>query len=371
MDVDVAIVGGGIAGVSVAGELASDEGLRVAVLEQENQLAYHATGRSAAAYLESYGSPEIRVLTRASRSVLAEADLLHPRPILWVAPKEHAREMADMLAREPRLRAVTGEQARELCSALRPGWTSAAAVEDGAQDLDVAGLFERYRRRAVVGGVSVLTAARIELGEATGGRWLLRTSSGDVRAGIVVNAAGAWADEVARRCGVEPIGLTPFRRTVAIVSADVDRNWPLVGDVAEGFYFRPEGNGLLLSPADETPTEPCDARPDTVDVALALERANDATTLNLRHVSGSWAGLRTFAPDRNPVVGSDPAYPGFVWLAGQGGYGMQTAPAMAVLAAALIRGAEPPGELSEFVDRLSPVRLRGPEKVRESVTPAS
>jgi D-arginine dehydrogenase len=155
-----------------------------------------------------------------------------------------------------------------------------------------------------------------------------------VAAPVVVNAAGAWADSVAVRLGVPPVGLRPLRRTVAVARADgVDRAWPIVADVGETFYFWPEGAGLLVSPADETPSEPCDARPDDVDVALAIERVNEATTLGLRSVVTAWAGLRTFAPDRNPVAGADPAAPGLYWLAGQGGYGIQAAPALARLVA--------------------------------------
>jgi D-arginine dehydrogenase len=166
---------------------------------------------------------------------------------------------------------------------------------------------------------------------------------------------------VASALGVSPVGLRPLRRTVAIVSSDqVRRDWPFVGEVHDAFYFRPEGDALLLSPADETPSAPVDARAETEDVALALDRANEATTLNLRHVRTAWAGLRTFAPDRNPVVGSDPAQAGFFWLAGQGGYGMQTAPALSRLAAALVRGEAVPADLTaqglDFA-RLAPGRL--------------
>jgi len=363
MRVDVAVVGGGIAGMSVAGELARG-GATVVLLEQEAQLAYHASGRSAAAFLESYGSAAIRALTRASRP-LFEVDgppLLTPRPVLWLAPDDQVERLERLLAAEPLLRAIDEDGARRLLPMLTPGWARAAAIEPGARDLDVAGLFERYRRLALDHGVTIRTRARVREGEPSGGGWVLRTEAGDVEAGVVVDAAGAWADEVARACGVEPVGLRPLRRTVAIVSCpEVVPDWPLVGDVGETFYFRPESGALLVSPADETPTDPGDARPATEDVALALERANEATTLKLRHVRTAWAGLRTFTPDREPVVGFDPAYPSFFWLAGQGGYGMQTAPAMALLAASLVRGDGLPGGLArEGVDPapLSPARLR-------------
>jgi D-arginine dehydrogenase len=362
VDVDVAVVGGGIAGMSVAAELAGTRS--VVVLEQEAQLAYHASGRSAAAFLESYGSPEIRALTRASRPVLAGAadrSLLSPRRMLWLAPEADVPGLEALLAAEPLLRPADEAEVRRMCPAVRPGWLGAAAVEEGAQDLDVAGLFEYYRRRAVTAGVTVVTGAPVHMGTSTTDGWTLRAGEGEIRARTVVNAAGAWADVVASRCGVGPLGLRPLRRTVAIVTADVDRTWPLVCDVAETFYFRPEGDALLLSPADETPVEPGDARPETQDVALAIERANAATTLDLRHVRTAWAGLRTFAPDRNPVVGVDPAAPGFVWLAGQGGYGMQTAPAMAALTASIVLDRPVPAALTADgfdAGQLAPARLR-------------
>ena len=376
MDVDVAVVGGGIAGMSLAGELSrSDphsERLRVVVLEQEAQLAYHATGRSAAAFLESYGSPEIRALTRASRPLFDAASaetatppLLTPRPLIWVAPEDQVPQLEHLLATEPVLRPASEDEARAMFPALRPGWTAAAAIEDGAQDLDVAGLFELYRRRAIVNGVGVLIGARTVTVNRDDDGWLVQTLAGDVRARHVVNAAGAWADEFAARCGIPPLNVAPFRRTVAVASSsEVDRGWPLVADVAQTFYFRPEGTGLLVSPADETPTGPCDAKPEMEDVALALDRANEATTLNLRHVQTAWAGLRTFSPDRNPVIGFDESVDGkagFFWLAGLGGYGMQTAPAIATLAAALIRDEPiPPPLAAEGLDpgRLSPTRFR-------------
>jgi len=362
MKVDVAVVGGGIAGMSVAAEVARDRAASVVVLEQEAQLAYHSSGRSAAAFIESYGSPAIRALTRASRP-LFEVDgppLLTPRPVLWLAPEEQVEELRRLVAAEPLLRAIDEEEARRLFPALTPGWTRAAAIEPDAQDLDVAGLFERYRRLALDSGVTIRTHARVRDGAPSGDGWVLRTEAGDVEAGTVVDAAGAWADEVARVCGVSPLGLRPLRRTVAIVSCpDVAPDWPLIGDVGETFYCRPEGNALLLSPADESPTEPGDVRPATEDVALALDRANEATTLKLRHVRTSWAGLRTFAPDREPVLGFDPAHPAFFWLAGQGGYGMQTAPAMALLAASLIRGDDRPDSLAGVeLAAIAPGRLR-------------
>jgi D-arginine dehydrogenase len=252
-----------------------------------------------------------------------------------------------------------------MCPVVRAGLFTLAATEDGAQDLDVAALLEHYRRRAVTNGVAIHTGVSIVDGVRVGGRWRLATSTGPVTATTLVNAAGAWADDVAGRCGLPLVGLMPLRRTIAVVSAPgADRSWPLVGDISEhdGFYFRPEGDGLLISPADQTLSEPVDARPETEDVALALERVNTATSLGLRHVRASWAGLRTFAPDHNPVVGLAAGTEGFCWLAGQGGYGMQTAPALAVLAAALVLGTTPPSAVDP--QALAPDRFPMPAPAR-------
>ena len=342
VDVDVAVVGGGMAGISVAAELATTHA--VAVLEQEHQLGYHATSRSAAAFLESYGSAEVRALTRASRPLFESAEtaapLLTPRPMVWVATAAQGQAIADLVAERPSLRPLTPDETGALCPALRPDHVVGAAVEPDARDIDVDALHQMYVRLAQRAGAVLLPGAR--LSEATrtdSGRWRLRHATGELTAGVVVNAAGAWADPVAALLGARPCGLRPLRRTIAIgrTAAPVDPAWPLVADVDEQFYFRPEGPHVLLSPADETPSEPCDARPDESDVALAIERVNEATTFAIRSVVTAWAGLRTFAPDRNPVVGPDPDVPGLFWLAGQGGYGIQMAPALARLAATMIR----------------------------------
>ncbi len=340
IEADVAVVGAGIAGVSVAGELAADHS--VVVLEQENQPAYHTTGRSAAMFLQSYGSPPVRALTAAGRPVFdAVGTLLTPRPLLWVAPPAQMDELAALAAAQPALVPV---DPAGLCPVLRPGWCAGALLEADALEIDVLGLHQHYLGAARRRGARLLLDATVRGGRHERGRWLLDTTAGPVAATTVVNAAGAWADRVATGLGVPPIGLRPLRRTAAVARADrVDRAWPLVADVGETFYFRPEGAGMLVSPADETPSEPCDARPADVDVALALERVNEATVLGLRSVVTAWAGLRTFAPDRNPVAGPDPAAPGLWWLAGQGGYGIQIAPALARLVAA---GGGVPDELA-------------------------
>jgi D-arginine dehydrogenase len=367
--IDLVIIGGGMAGLSLAAEYAELSATReprptVALLERENQLAYHTTGRSAAAFLESYGSSEVRALTRASRPILdglgaaTGAALLRTRPMVWIARDDDTAELDELVETIPSLRRVDFDGARTLCPALRAEYVAAAAVERTAQDIDVDALFQQYRRRALEAGVQIRTGVGIESGEYTSVGWHLVTDRGELIAGTVANAAGAWADTVAARLGVATLGLQPMRRTVAIVTANAPASWPLVSDAAERFYFRPESGGLLISPADETPSPPCDARAEPIDIALALDRVNEATTLDLRHVRTSWAGLRTFAPDRNPVVGFDAISPSFFWLAGQGGFGIQIAPALAVLAAARLAGDAATGTVEDLdPSRLSPARL--------------
>jgi D-arginine dehydrogenase len=367
-----------MAGLSLAAEVAELDGrlvehadasgsarepLRIMALEREWQFGYHTTGRSAATFLESYGSPEIRALTRASRVILdalgAESGeaILRTRPMVWVAREDQLHELNALLTANSVLRRVDVAGAQTLCPALRADYLAGAAVERGAQDIDVNALHESYRKRALAAGVVLRTAIGVEAGEWVGDGWRLTTDRGDVAAATVANASGAWADAIARRLGVAAKGLTPFRRTVAIVTTDkVPATWPSVSDVGDQFYFRPESGGLLVSPADETPSPPVDAKAEMEDVALALDRVNEATTLDLRRVRTSWAGLRTFAPDRNPVVGFDPGQPGFFWFAGQGGYGIQAAPALARLGASLLL--DQPHHVPDLdVERLAPGRL--------------
>ncbi|GIM90781.1 NAD(P)/FAD-dependent oxidoreductase [Paractinoplanes toevensis] len=346
IEADVAVVGAGMAGVSVAYELAAEHD--VVLLEQESQPAYHTTGRSAAMFLESYGGPEVRALTAASRARFDEAGgLLSPRSLLWVAPEDQMDALSALGAAQPELVPLSPAEAVARCSALRTDWLAGALLEKNASEIDVLGLHQFYLGGARRRGTTVLVDATLRGGRHTGGRWLLDTAAGPVTATAVVNAAGAWADRVAAALGVPGLGMRPLRRTAAVARATgVDRAWPLVADVGETFYFRPEGLGVLVSPADETPSEPCDARPDDLDVALAVERVNEATTLGLRSVVTAWAGLRTFAPDRKPVTGPDPAAPGLFWLGGQGGYGIQIAPALARLAADSVTGGAVPAALA-------------------------
>ena len=349
MNVDVAVVGGGIAGASVAYELAARAS--VVVLEAEATTAFHTTGRSAAVFTENYGSAAIRSLTIASRPFLSsppdgftDQPLLSPRGALWIG-RDDQQERLDALfeagsAFVPSLERIDAAAVVGRCAALRLSGIGGGVWEPDALDLDVHAIVSGYLRGLRARGGTVRTSSRVVAAQRVGDRWRITTSAGDtVAASAVVDAAGAWADEVAARFGARPVGLTPLRRTAFTFDppGGLDaRGWPLVIDADEDFYFKPEGTRLLGSPADEHPSPPCDARPEELDVAVALDRIGTVLGVELRHAHGPWAGLRTFAPDRTPVVGPDPSVEGFFWLAGQGGYGIQTAPALAVVAAGAV-----------------------------------
>ncbi len=352
--VDAVVVGGGIAGASVAYELVA-RGQQVVLVERESLLAQHTTGRSAAVFLESYGPPAVRALSRASRSSYANApgqlgtaELLSPRQALWLAPPGQLGQLAAMLEELPGLRSITVEEAVALCPVLRPEGFVAAALESDAAAIDVLGLHQGYVSSGRTLGLRVehsWPVTRIE--RSSNGGFQVEAGSGTVlHTGAVVIAAGAWSDQLAALAGARPVGLVPMRRTIAVcrTTAELAPEGPLVGDCEHHYYWKPEGPNVLCSPADETPSEPCDARPDELDVALGIERVNDTTTLGLRSVVTAWAGLRTFSADRVPVVGADPEVPGLWWSAGQGGYGIQTAPAQAALLASLMTGDAMPPE---------------------------
>jgi D-arginine dehydrogenase len=352
MECDFLVVGGGIAGAS-AGYFLARSG-RVTLLEREPVTGYHSTGRSAALFTEYYGNEVVRALTRASRAFyLAPPDgftrpLLTPRGVLALSPhgaeERFAEVLADGLTAPDPVREIDPGEALRYCPVLRPGWFSRAMLKPAAMDIDVDALHQGFLRGIRARGGQVVRSARLRsLARPSGmhSGWRAGTDAGEFRAGCVVNAAGAWADEVADLARVHPVGLTPLRRTAALVAAP-DRpgvtEWPMVLDVTETFYFKPESGRLLLSPYDATPVPPGDARPDDLDVATAIDRVRAATTLGIRHVQRAWAGLRSAVPDDTPVIGEAPDAPGFFWLAALSGYGIQTAPAAGRLAAALVTG---------------------------------
>jgi D-arginine dehydrogenase len=354
----VAVVGGGIAGISAAWALAEHHD--VIVLESERELGFHATGRSAATLSETVGHVTVCALARASRTFIehppdgfADYPLSHPRGLLWIGRDgdglvldEVAAVAASGIA--PTARRVDAVEAQRIVPALRPAAIVAGGVwEPDARALDVALLLAAYAAGARQRGADIRRESPALEIEATGSGWHIRTPSDVIDADVVVNAAGAWGDVVALRAGVEPLGLRPLRRTACLVTAPPDvATWPLVMDAGGRCYFEPESGGLLVSPADEQPSEPVDATAEMEDVAWGLEMLHEATTLTLRSVRRSWAGLRTFAPDRVPVVGWAPDRPGFCWLVGQGGAGIKTSPAMAAAAAAVVGELEWPSDLT-------------------------
>lgn len=356
MRCDVAIVGAGIAGAGLAAALAPHAS--VALLEAEDEPGRHATGRSAAFWSETYGGPGIQPLTTASGRSLRDGGFLQPLGSLHVG-RERDRDAADAFVRAfegsgVELRAV---DPASLVPGLRPDWT-VGVWEPSCCYVDAGGLHARMLADALGAGARVLTRAGVERATREGGRWRVETRAGVVTADLLVNAAGAWADALARLAGVRPLGVRPYRRTVVQLRTDPapPPALPHVIDLGGGFYFKPEPGGRLwLSPHDETPCDPCDAAPDELDVAVAVDRLERVADWRVAAVERRWAGLRSFAPDRLPVYGPDPRQPGFFWCAGQGGSGIQTAPAAAALCAALALGREGP----EGVDasRYCPSRL--------------
>lgn len=376
-DVDAVVIGAGIAGAAAAAALvahgaASGAPPRVVLLERESQPAHHASGRSAAVLSETSGHPLVCGLARLSRPWFEETDehqgsLLSPRGLVWVGRSGDA-PLLDDLARQGRavrdtVRRIDAADVEALLPGFRGDACAAGGVyEPDAMAIDAAAAISRLLRSLRAhGGTIALADEALELRRGAD-EWVVRTAGRQWRTSTVVNAAGAWVDEVATRAGLAPLGMVALRRTAAVVRApDVVRSWPLVMDVAGRYYFEPEPGGLLVSPADETPVAPCDARPDELDVAEAIERVAEATGLDLRSVRAAWAGLRTFAPDRAPVLGEDPRAAGFWWCAGQGGAGIKTAPAMGEALALLHAGDELPADWAPLgISRaaLSPARFR-------------
>lgn len=339
---DFAVVGAGIAGASLGAKLAPHGS--VLLLEAEDHPGYHATGRSAAFWTESYGGPLVQPLTTASGPFLREHGMLTPRGALTLARAEEQVEL-DAFAREFAALGVRIEQLDRAALAVRlPGlrdqWV-AGVHEPDCCDIDVAGLHQHWLAAARAGGAELWSRARLEQAERAGPDWLLTLADGRrAAASVLINAAGAWADQVAGAAGARPLGITPYRRTVAqlqLVDAPPP-DLPLVLGIDGSFYFKPEAGRLWLSPHDETPSPPCDAAAEEIDIAIAIDRFENVVDWPIVRIEHKWAGLRSFAPDRLPVYGFDPVQPAFFWFAGQGGFGIQTAPAAADLATALLLG---------------------------------
>jgi D-arginine dehydrogenase len=343
-DFDVIIVGGGIAGASLGAEIA--EKRRTLIIEAEDQCGFHSTGRSAAFYLESYGGSEVAKLTAASRdfldcppAVFSENGFLRTRGDLHIT-----RDELPELPPGVETRIVERAELERLVPGIRSGWRR-ALFEPGCADIDVAGLHSAYLRAFHRSGGTILTRARLQSARRIDDRWEVQLEDGaSLRASILVNAAGAWADAVASACAAEPLGIAPKRRTMVQLRVGRSglRDLPLIDDADGTFYFKGEGDQTVwLSPHDEIPTDPCDAAPEEIDIATAIDRFEHVVDWAVERVERSWAGLRSFAPDRLPVYGFDHRASGFFWCAGQGGFGIQTSPAAAKMAAALLLDVEP------------------------------
>jgi len=365
---DFVVIGAGIAGASAAAELAKDA--KVLLLEAESQPGYHTTGRSAAIFTCSYGPKPIRALSRASEAFFRNPDsehiehpLLNIRQVIFAARADQHQTFNTMQQElGEAVTAIDGERARELVPLLRQGYVSHALHDQNASDIDVATLHQHFLKSFRALGGQTMTKSGVTGLNRDGANWQVETHDGKFKTRAIVNAAGAWCDEIAQLAGTQPIGLVPKRRSALIVPAPenlVGNDWPLVVDVDEQFYLKPEAGKFLISPADETPSSPCDAQPEDIDVAICVDRIEKAFDLQVTRIEQKWAGLRSFVSDKCPVVGYDEKATNLFWLAGQGGYGIQTAPALAKVAAALALGNEVPQKILDHgvsIDTLSPNR---------------
>jgi D-arginine dehydrogenase len=357
---DFLVIGAGIAGAS-AGYWLSKHG-RVTVLERESQPGYHTTGRSAALFMESYGTPQVRALTMASRAFLenppegfAEHPLLGERGAMMVATPEQPAELEEhwqvLKAMSPRGQLLDARQAQELFPVLRREKLLGGVYEPDAADMDVHAIHQGFLRGIRRAGGRIVSDAGVDAITRRGGVWQVTAGGETYEAPTVVNAAGAWADVIGRLAGARPIGLEPRRRSAFIFAppAGVDASrWPMVGGVAEDWYVKPDAGMLLGSPANVDPVEPHDVQPEELDIAIAIDRIQAMTTLEIRRPTRTWAGLRSFVPDGDLVGGWDTQAPGFVWCAAQGGYGIQTSPAMGEACAALATGRPLPARIAGF-----------------------
>ena len=367
----VLIVGGGIAGVGVGWALG--DRADVVLVEQERHLAHHTTGRSAALFIPSYGAPNLVALSRAGSGFfdapppeLVDHPLVSPRGALFLATAEDIDTLDEYHAgaapHSPGITRIEVAQALERCPAIKADQFVGAIWEPLAKDIDVAALHQAFVRGIRRNGGQIRTSAPLRALRRSHGQWIATVGDEEVPADLVVNAAGAWGDAVAAMAGIAPLGLTPMRRTAFMVNGpEGSSQWPLVGGVSWDWYFKPDGHQLLCSPADRTPMEPHDVRPDELDIAMAIDRINSLTTLGIRSIRSSWAGLRTFTPDDDIAIGPDPDESSFIWLVGQGGDGIQSSPGASRLAAGLtLGGAAPQDLIAAGVDLVgvSPGRFR-------------
>ncbi len=362
--VEAIVIGAGMSGATAAAHLSATR--RVALLEAEETAGYHTTGRSAAIWILNYGGPDVRILTGASRAFFeapppgfAAAPLTHPRAVVFMAPPGQEAHLEEMISGGAGMRPISAAEVRSMVPALKPEYAARGAIESDAFDMDVAALHQGFLRQVRLAGGIIALRHRAGRVWRQGGLWHAETSSGSVFAAPgLVNAAGAWGDEVAVLAGVKRVGLQPKRRTACIIDpGPYDcADWPLLGDVDHSWYVRPEARRkLMVSPADETDDVPGDAQPDELDVAIAIDRMQQALDISVSRIEHNWAGLRSFTPDRALAIGPSEE-PGFFWMVGQGGYGIQTAPAAGRLLADLVEGRDP-GDLAAAVPLVDPRRF--------------
>lgn len=343
--VDIIVIGGGIAGASVAARLSGDH--KVVLLEMEDRPGYHSTGRSAATYEPNYGPHSIRALTRASRDFFfsppqgfAASPLVSPRNSLFLVPEHQERQAEALLKSGVDFKPISVAEACRQFPPLRAAYIKETLLDPTTADIDVDLLHQGFLRLIKAQGGEIVCKAEAQEIRRRNGAWDVTTPVGDFTAAIVINAAGAWGDVVAEKAGLKPIGLQPKRRSIAIVPVEAGMNvmdWSFAGDVGETWYAKPSGGRLLVSPAEAEPVAPHDAFADDMTLAEGIARFQEAVDIEVTHLLGSWGGLRSFAPDGNPVCGFDSEAEGFFWLIGQGGYGIQSSPAFSDLAAALVR----------------------------------
>ena len=373
MDTRFLIIGGGIAGAS-AGYFLAKHGETV-LLERESQPGYHSTGRSAALFTEYYGNPVVRSLALASRPFLdappqgfTDVPLMTPRGTLFLARTDQLETLEEILPEAqrlcPNIHKVSAERAVELCPSVDPAYPAAAMFEPDSMDLDVDAIHQGFLRGFRRAGGDVRMDAEVIAIARTGGKWQVETRAGAFTAEILINAAGAWCDVIAEMAGIAPVGLTPKRRTAMTFDPPDGQDpsgWASIIDIDEEFYWKPDAGKLLGSPADETPVPPQDIQPEELDIAIAVDRIQTASTMEIKRIDHTWAGLRSFVGDKTPVVGADPAEPSFIWCAGQGGYGIMTSPAMGQATAAAAAGTPFPAEIESAgvsAADLQPDRLR-------------
>ena len=373
-ELDFLVVGAGIAGAGVAYRLAGHG--NVLLVDMEEQAGYHTTGRSAAFYAETYGGQILQPLTSASKDFLrspplgfTEAPLVTPLGAIHVFEANQKDEARKIFERDrqalPHIRLLSAEELLAKAPMLATNRFIGGIEDSECGTLDVAALHQGYLRGAKKMGVEVMLGASFEKAERTQEGWRVQLGREEVQARIIVNCAGAWGDVVAERSGIKAIGLEPKRRTLVTVPNPEDlpfnKDLPMIIELDETFYFKPEGEGYLVSPADETPSEPCDSQPEMEDIAIAVDHFERATGSSVTKIEAKWAGLRTFASDRKPVIGFEPGGSDFFWNVGQGGYGIQTSPAWSRYAANLLLGKGMPDDMARYgakADWYDPARFR-------------